>query len=137
MPRNPKAQVAVEYLILVAFLLVVVGFMFSYALTNYQLNSDVATMKAAVDSLASAADQVYALGPGNIIYIEITLSATVQSYSLSNKTVSYFAVISGQSAEFYSQTKADLSGSLPTTSGRRIIKVEALSNTVSFSEYTG
>jgi uncharacterized protein (UPF0333 family) len=137
MAMHSRAQVGLEYLVLVAFLLVIIGFVFSYALTSYQMNSDVANMKSAVDSLASSANQVYALGPGNIMYVQIVLSENIQSYSLSGKTVSYTALVMGSSTEFYSETKPNLEGSLPISSGRHIIKIESLENSVRFSEYTG
>ena len=132
-----RGQVGLEYLVLVSFLLVIIGFVFSYALTSYQMNSDVANMKAAVDSLASSANQVYALGPGNVMYAQVVLSENIQSYSLSGKTVSYTSLVMGSSTEFFSGAKPSLEGSLPISSGRHIIKVESLENSVKFSEYTG
>ncbi|MBI5553701.1 MAG: hypothetical protein HY917_03065 [Candidatus Diapherotrites archaeon] len=137
MGRTDKGQVATEYLVMLAFLLVAIVFVFSFALMSYRANSDVVSMKTSVNALAAAADQVYALGPGNTLFVEITVSDTVQSYALSDRTVSYFAVLSGESVEFFASAKANLSGELPLAPGRRLVKVASTASGVVFSEFTG
>jgi len=72
-----------------------------------------------------------------VMYVEISLSENIQSFSLSDRTVLYLVEISGTNTQFFSESKANLEGTLPVQSGTYLIKVEALENSVKFSEFTG
>ncbi|MDP2666414.1 MAG: hypothetical protein Q8P05_02860 [Candidatus Diapherotrites archaeon] len=70
---SSRGQVGFEYLIFTTFLLIVVVILFAYAFTIYSQSIQLVQTQAAVDSLSSAVDFVYAKGPGNSILLNITL----------------------------------------------------------------
>ncbi len=70
--NNEKAQVATEYIIITGFILAVVTIIFAYAYISNNENIKVNQASTALDKMVNAANLVYALGPGNIQYIEVT-----------------------------------------------------------------
>lgn len=129
-----KAQVSVEYLTIVSVLLIVIGVFFGYSMFTYNQSSQNYSIKTAVDSLAQAANQVHALGPGNVRIVKLTLPEGIDSVSVTQRTIVYELQSQGGINQAWAITNADLNGSLPTTSGLHIIKVEAINGTVQFTE---
>ena len=74
-----KGQVAIEYLILTAFLLVVVIIIFGYSFVVLNENSKLEVAKSSVRALVTASDQVSVLGPGNAIIVKFELPDNAQS----------------------------------------------------------
>ena len=69
--KKEKAQVATEYLMITGFILVAITLIFAYAYISNSQNIKISQASTAFDKMINAADIVYALGPGNIQYIEV------------------------------------------------------------------
>ena len=69
--KKEKAQVATEYLLITGFILVAVTLIFAYAYISNSQNIKISQTSTALDKMVNAADLVYALGPGNIQYVEV------------------------------------------------------------------
>jgi hypothetical protein len=74
-----KGQVATEYLIITAFILIVVTVVFVYSFISNNQNIKINQANNALDKLVNKADLVYALGPDNNQFVDITLPTDVQS----------------------------------------------------------
>ncbi len=66
-----RGQVATEYLVVTAFILVVVTVIFSFAFVNYDQSIKVAKASDALARMAGAADRVYSLGEGNVQFVGV------------------------------------------------------------------
>ncbi len=80
-----KAQVSLEYLILTAFILVIVIIIFAFALFNYESNIKMAKVGNNLDSLVKTADLVYARGYGTALYATVSWPNGVSSIEIVNK----------------------------------------------------
>ena len=67
-----KAQVATEYVLITAFILVVATLMFVYSYTTNDQNIRVSQANNALDRMVNKADLVYALGPDNNQFVWAT-----------------------------------------------------------------
>ncbi len=74
-----KAQVATEYLLITGFILVAVTLIFAYAYISNNQRIKISQTSTALDKMVNAADLVYALGPGNIQYVEATFPRGIES----------------------------------------------------------
>ena len=134
---NKRAQVAVEYMLIAAFLLIATGIIFIYSMTTLDQTIRIAKADKAISILASAADNVSARGPGNTIITEIELPTEVASYQIlfSGKTISLSINTPNGQNERFVETSSDLnSATLSLSSGKNIIKVEMVNDKVVFSE---
>ena len=77
--KNEKAQAATEYLLITGFVLVAVTIIFSYAYISNNQNIKISQTSTALDKMVNAADIVYALGPGNIQYVDVTFPQGILS----------------------------------------------------------
>ena len=123
-----KAQAAVEYLLLIGFLLVMVIPLFLYASQSTSRNVKVTQADDAIRSLATAAREVYALGEGAKKAVWVTIPGSVQSISLSNKEITMTFLLEGTSTEVHYPIPGPMSGTVPTTRGTYHLTVEMLSN---------
>jgi len=80
-----KAQVSLEYLILTAFILVIVIIIFALSLFNYDANVRLTKVGNSVDSLVKTADLVYSRGYGTALYATTSWPNGVKSISIINK----------------------------------------------------
>lgn len=68
---NQNGQTSVEYLITTSFLLVITGIIFAYGLFIYTDTVANSTANSAVSGIINAVNQVYALGPGSVLFITV------------------------------------------------------------------
>ena len=118
-----KAQIAVEYLIIVAVVLGIAITLFYYTTVYSSESISINQAKESVETLARTIDYVYALGPGaqTSVVIEVPSNA-VYGYVTQNE-VGFKISVGVQVTDVYEVTKASVSGSLPTTPGRYTILV--------------
>ena len=76
--KKKKAQASTEYLLITGFILVAVTLIFSYAYISNNQNIKISQTSTALDKMVNAADIVYALGPGNIQYVEVTFPQGIE-----------------------------------------------------------
>ncbi len=74
-----KGQVATEYLIITGFILVIVTVVFVYSFVSNNQNIKTSQANNSLDKLVNKADLVYALGPDNNQFVDITLPWDIQS----------------------------------------------------------
>lgn len=74
-----KAQVATEYLLITAFVLIAVTIIFTYSYVTNTQSIKVEQASLALDKLTNKADLVYALGPDNNQFVDVTLPRDVIS----------------------------------------------------------
>ena len=130
-----RGQTSIEYLILIGFILIALIPIFYYALSESSNTVRLNEAEDSVNTLAKAADSVYALGPGTKNYVWVNFPGGIDSISFSDKRVLIKLNIFGGLSDIYVESKAELTGSISITQGGHRIKVEALdSGEVRFSE---
>ena len=129
-----RGQVAFEYLILTAFLLIVAIILFAYSFFVLIENSKISVALSSVRSLAAASDQVSVLGPGNSAIVRIHLPDNVESANATNKSINFrLNQLSGQT-DVTEYSIADITPvSLPNGFGVYDVKVEVVDENVTLS----
>lgn len=129
-----KSQVALEYFIIVAIALTIIVPYVIYSnelFIDYRDNNDVMAAKNAVNKIGQSADWVFAQGPPAQISTEVFIPDGVTQTLLVNNTIEFkVRTVSGVSDVFYIST-ANVTGSLPTTSGYYTVSITATNNSVS------
>jgi len=121
-----KGQIGNEYLVLSAVILAIVGFLFIMSHLNASETIDNSMTQSAVKTLAKAADNVYALGPGNQITVEINLPNGIEDQYISNNQVGYLMNTGAVNADFYENTKSYVVGELPISQGKHFVLIQVL-----------
>ncbi len=121
-------QASVEYVIIVGVLLIITIPFFYYAFSESNTNIKLNQADDAVKTIARAADSVYSFGPGSKQLVYITIPEGVSSSSVTSKTIQMQLSIFGGTSDIYAITKANLTGSIPTSRGTYKLSLEMLSN---------
>ncbi len=130
-----KGQIALEYVTTYGFLLVIVGIMFAYAFINFNESMKRSKADTAVELLAQSADQVYALGPGNVVYVEIDVPQGVQSIEYYGRHVNLRMVTLAGTTDVPAWSRGNLTpGTIDPGQGRKKIRVETVDSNVVFTE---
>lgn len=131
-----KAQVALEYLIIVAIALVILLPLVLYAnqmFVGYKENTRISLAKNAVKKLGESADWVYSQGQPAKLTLEIYMPEGIEEASLgSNEILLKIKTSAGISDIFY-RTISPLNGSIPNNSGYYKISLVAFQNYVNIS----
>lgn len=80
-----KAQVSLEYLILTAFILVIVIIIFAFSIFNYESNVKMTKAGNSIESLVKTADLVYARGYGTVLYATVSWPNGIKSIGIVHK----------------------------------------------------
>lgn len=127
-------QVSTEYLVITAFLLVIVGIIFSYSLVILNENAKLSMADDAVKTLANAADHVSSFGPGNTVYVNIYVPNDIYSASAFSNEIEYVVTVVGGHNTASKRTKNPITPTtLPTTPGLYVIKVEMMDENVTLT----
>ncbi len=119
-----RAQVALEYIVVAGIVLVFVGIIFFYSTSTVTNSINDSKAITAVNKIASAINQVYALGPGSRISVDVEMPPDVISYSLQNNLVRLVILSGDRNVTYYADTKANVSGALPITEGVQTLTLE-------------
>lgn len=135
-----NAQIALEYLVIAGFLLLATGVIFVYSIINLDQNFRLVKADTALSKLSSAAETVSSRGPGNALYVDISLPNEIQSNQLNiiapNNISLTISTPSGPN-ERYETTSANLTpATITVTEGFNTIKVEMVDENVEFTEPT-
>ena len=135
--RNAKnqGQVSLEYLIIVAFMLIAVAILSIYSFTYLGDAISIRKAQNAVDKITNAADSVAALGSGNTSIIQVELPPGVQSAAIIGQQVT-FTTLTGSginAVSSYSGTSLTES-SLSTEAGFHTLSIAALDSNVVVTE---
>ncbi len=129
-----KGQVALEYLILTAFVLIIIIIIFAYSFVVLMENSKIEVALSSVRKLASAADQVSALGPENTVIVRIELPDNASGFQVGESSVSMRLTQLAGITDVVEYSSASITpASLPSTFGSYSIKVEVVDANVVFS----
>lgn len=135
MKSSGKAQIAMEYMLVMGLVLLVAIPLIYYAMQESNISVQLNKANDAVLTLSRAADTVYSIGPGTRKYVWIDMPGGVEAYSLINKTVLIKMYVFGGLSDIFSQSKAELAGSIPLSKGQhRIIVKMTESGYVMFGE---
>ena len=134
--KNARGQVAIEYLVLIIFLLGIVSLAAGYALFIYYDTVRVNQARNVVFQVGKAADQVYSLGPGNSLVIEVMLPAGIETGSNTfGKEITYKVNMHGSPTDFIYETKGDLTpGDLPINEGVHHIEIKVVDANITINE---
>ncbi|MBI2597938.1 MAG: hypothetical protein HYW50_01950 [Candidatus Diapherotrites archaeon] len=136
-PWATKAQIALEYLLITGFLLIAAGIIFIYSITILDQNLRFAKADKALQELASAADRVSDLGPGNKVFVELELPTDIASNQITaeNREISLTLNTPFGPNTRYETTSGNLKPTtIAITGGIKIIKVEMVDQNVVFTE---
>ena len=131
-----KAQVAVEYMIIVGFAIMV---LIPYILylndltTNYSTEKRLALAKNCVDKLGETIDWVFSQGEGAKTKIELLIPDGTESIQFINKTIILKIRTSSGISDVSYTAVANITGSIPTYPGYKIVFVEAVKGGVNVS----
>jgi len=121
-----RAQVSVEYLMIIGVALVIATPLFYYAISESTSNIKLNEAEDAVNTIAKAADSVYSLGPGTKKYVNIVIPGGVEQGSIDGNAIKLRVSLFGGVADIYARSKASLIGGVPLASGAHRISIEAL-----------
>lgn len=122
-----KAQAALEYMLLLGVLLAFLVPILVYSAQASSLSVRSLQGREAVQSIAEAADRVYAMGGGKV-YTFVTIPSGVVNQSVSGRTLRLVLETGGSASEAVGTTLGNISGSLPTNYGKHKITLEMLQN---------
>jgi len=82
-----RGQIAMEYLLLTAFILISVGAIFAFSFVNYNQNIRVTRANEALAKMSTTADELYIRGGGNTRFINISLPEGLTEMKVLHKCV--------------------------------------------------
>jgi len=129
MARSDKGQVGIEYgAVLVLFLFILVPVLY-IGIMEIQISGQVSQARVAVDSIADAADRVYAQGPGATTTIEVYLPPGIAyAYIGTHEGQPTYREVditlylpTGGTTDVYALARGNLTGVMPTLPGRHVL----------------
>lgn len=129
-----KAQVAMEYMVIVSFALMVLIPFTIYLQTVSQNFSDDNALSIAsnsVKNIGQAADWVHSQGVPAKLKVTILVPNNVQSIAFEGKTMTWKVRAGSGISDIYYTSAADLSGSMPTSPSYYDVFIQATENGVS------
>lgn len=112
-----RAQLSTEYLFITGVVFLTIITLFYYATTQSTLSIQMNQAEETVNTLASATNTVYALGPGAKKFFYITVPGGTQNISITNNEINIKMVIRQLPTDVFAATKPNLVGSVPTSPG--------------------
>lgn len=131
-----KAQVALEYIIIVGIVLAFLIPVWSYlAAANTQASESLAASQAqaAAQKIASAADLVYTQGPPSQIKTEVFFPNGMSGASLNDSTVIIQVYSAGSVSDVVATSLANFTGSIPQSAGLYQLTIKAVNQVVDIS----
>lgn len=135
MPSKKRAQVSMEYLIIVGFVIVML-IPAAYLYIKYSSSSSDALSSSKttqiVNEIVKAANEVYYLGEDNQKNIEVSFPSNIEAIEFANKEIVFRVKDSkGNVQEIVEVASVPLSGTLPNVQGKKLITVRSLGDRVS------
>ncbi|MBI5061046.1 MAG: hypothetical protein HZB67_01930 [Candidatus Aenigmarchaeota archaeon] len=133
-----KAQVSIEYMVIVVFGILVAGILWIYAYTNIESNKwdiEVAYAENAISQITNAADKVYIQGPPAKVYIYPNFPDGIKNINLSGSTVTFQLLWKNDTLRNISaMAVSNITGSLSVAPGTHKILVQAVESYVKVEE---
>jgi uncharacterized protein (UPF0333 family) len=121
-----KAQSSVEYMMVLAILIIIVLPLLYYAMNQLTNSIKINNADETVNVLANAADSVYALGEGSRKYVWINMPSGIENAYMNNNLINIDLNVFGGISNIYAKTKANLTGVLPISKGTYRVVIEML-----------
>lgn len=112
---SKKSQASMEYVIIIAMLMLAFGYISYFTLSDLQVSMELANAQDVVDSLAKAANTVYSLGPCSKTYVFVTIPNSVVDSYVKQNTIGLEMSIMGGNTDIYAHTLGNVTGYLPAT----------------------
>ena len=136
---NSKGQVALEYMSIVGFALLILGgvvvFAYNYTLAARE-TSNVAAASTAVNNIVESANLVYAQGYPAKVTIVVNVPQNVDNVTISNKVIRMRINVKGGITEIAGTARTNLTGSLPASPGYYKVQIQSLGDVVNVSQVT-
>ena len=128
-------QVAIEYLALFAFLLMVVGVLFAVSFMTVNDSVSFHKIRDSLLRISSAAENISALGEGSMTTVYIELPKDVQSFEAEGNYLRISALYGGGTSDFSESSNASFSYSvLPTGAGSHRLLLEVSDGNITISQ---
>jgi len=121
-----RGQASFEYIILIGMILVLIIPLFYYAFTTSSEDIKLSEAEDLVQTLTRSADDVYALSPGSVKYVWVTIPGSVQKIAVNTSEISVTLTSYGETSEVVGFTRAPLVGTLDSAKGTYRVRVEHL-----------
>ncbi len=128
-----KAQVAIEYILLIGLIVAVIIPIFYYSLSTITQNIKMNRAYAMVNKIVETADMLYALGPGSQEVIVIEIPGGVKNITIQGKEINARLMIFSNVSDINAISKANMSGTLVTKAGSWHILMKNEDNTIKIS----
>jgi len=120
--KSSRGQVATENIMIIGVMLVIIAALAGYSFFMYNDSVGNSQVQDSLKELRTAVNNVYALGEGNAIVVEITLPNSVTSTQVGGvdaekKAIFITANNFGSETRDFVEVDANVSGTLPTSSG--------------------
>ena len=132
-----RAQISLEYLMVMGFaMLIIIPVILVFFLQTEDIHDNVNLNQARRISrkIVNAAHSVYYVGEPSQTLIEVVMPEKINSINISGRELIFEIETQGGLTDIYEIADMNLTGSLSTDSGRRTVKVEALSNSVRITD---
>jgi len=126
-PGMAKAQVGIEYIVLVAFLLIAITPVFLYALDSSAMSVRTARSREVVETIAIAADSICSMGGGKTS-VTVYMPYGAEHYVIGNRTVKLGILIGDSVGESFARTTCNVTGNISLNEGYASIPVSMLAN---------
>lgn len=128
-----RAQVAIEYLFIVGIVLVAISILTAIIWQQSEVATRTNQAQIAADSIAHAADSIYAQGPGAKTQINVYFPNGYEpsASSIGDRKIVINVFTPAGSTDALSITKANITGSLPTDNGYKVLTLEIIGGQVS------
>jgi len=130
-----RGQAAVEYMAMIGILLAILLPLAAYVWQSNSTSSAVQQATMTADKIAQTADSLWAQGPGaqNTINVYFPPGYNASRSSLNNTMVRLSIRISAGNTDIVSTTKANLTGTLPSSPGYAWLIMRTMDNYVTVS----
>ena len=132
---STKGQVSIEYLVITAFLLAIVGIFFGFALFMFNESAAIAKADNSVTKIADNANWVASLGDGSKVFFELEVPENTNFFRVQGKSALINLALSAGNNDISPYSKSDLTpASFSTSSGRKTFSAVFLDGNVVVSE---
>lgn len=130
-----KAQIAIEYLTIIGMVIAAISLMAAYIWQQNEISSRLQQGNVAVNAIVIAADNLYAQGPGAKTQITVIFPPGYMSSlsSISDNRIVLKIYTPIGFTDIVGETKANVSGSLPTEEGFKVLTLETIDGYVNIS----
>src|SRR3990172_3259825 len=121
-----KAQVALEYAIVLGLIIAAVGIFYAYVYEQQQIETGSRQAEIAANTIKTAADNLYSQGPGAKTQVNVFFPNNYipEKSNLSGKRILIKISILKGETDIVAFTRGNISGSLPNLSGTKVLTLE-------------